>query len=165
MVSGDLLLEVRDIQQHGKQSNLVAFGDVPVTWLVGRLFVPLALVMGLSVDESSRVASLVGLKTVLNEVFAHSEMGTMARNGLLSPRAQLLCTHALCGFSSLAALGVQVGVFAALAPERLPDCARVAGRALVAGSIACFLTACTAGALMDTTVYEVPSLFNSYDFV
>ncbi|XP_070393646.1 uncharacterized transporter YutK-like [Dermacentor albipictus] len=138
---------------------------VTVNWLLGRLFVPLTLVMGLSVDESSRVASLVGLKTVLNEVFAQSEMGRMARNGLLSPRAQLICTHALCGFSSLAALGVQLGVFAALAPERMPDCARVAGRALVAGSIACFLTACTAGALMDTTVYEVPTLFNSYDFV
>ncbi|XP_075535479.1 putative transporter YutK [Dermacentor variabilis] len=138
---------------------------VTVNWLLGRLFVPLTLVMGLSVDESSRVASLVGLKTMLNEVFAQSEMGRMARNGRLSPRAQLICTHALCGFSSLAALGVQLGVFAALAPERLPDCARVAGRALVAGSIACFLTACTAGALMDTTVYEVPTLFNSYDFV
>ncbi|KAH7962424.1 hypothetical protein HPB52_016009 [Rhipicephalus sanguineus] len=124
--------------------------QLSVNWLVGRLFVPLALSMGLSVDESSRVASLVGLKTVLNEVFAQSEMGGMARDGLLSPRAQLLCTHALCGFSSLGALGVQLGVFAALAPERLPDCARVAGRALIAGSVTCFLTACTAAQCVPT---------------
>ncbi|KAH6939854.1 hypothetical protein HPB50_021900 [Hyalomma asiaticum] len=123
---------------------LLGWKLVTMNWLVGRLFVPLALAMGLSVDESSRVASLVGLKTVLNEVFAQSEMGGMTRDGLLSPRAQLLCAHALCGFSSLGALGVQLGVFAALAPEKLPDCARVAGRALVAGSVACFLTACTA---------------------
>ncbi|KAH8010096.1 hypothetical protein HPB51_024771 [Rhipicephalus microplus] len=136
-----------------------------VNWLVGRLFIPLALGMGLSVDESSRVASLVGLKMVLNEVFAQNEMGRLAREGLLSPRARLLCTHALCGFSSLGALGVQLGVITALVPERLSDCARVAGRALIAGSITCFLTACTAGALMDTTTYEVPTLFNSHDFV
>ncbi|KAL3179067.1 hypothetical protein MRX96_038312 [Rhipicephalus microplus] len=124
-----------------------------VNWLVGRLFIPLALGMGLSVDESSRVASLVGLKMVLNEVFAQNEMGRLAREGLLSPRARLLCTHALCGFSSLGALGVQLGVITALVPERLSDCARVAGRALIAG------------ALMDTTTYEVPTLFNSHDFV
>ncbi|KAL3235388.1 hypothetical protein MRX96_022421 [Rhipicephalus microplus] len=127
-------------------------------WLVGRLFIPLALGIGLSVDESSRVASLVGLKMVLNEVFAQNEMGRLAREGLLSPRARLLCTHALCGFSSLGALGVQLGVFAALVPERLSDCARVAGRALIAGSIACFLTACTAGGRDSSAPPITPSV-------
>ncbi|XP_077512953.1 solute carrier family 28 member 3-like [Amblyomma americanum] len=144
---------------------LLGWPFVTLNWLLGRLFVPLALAMGVSMDECSHVASLVGLKTALSEVVAYGQMGELAQRGRLSLRAQLICTHALCGFSSVGALGVQLGACAALAPHRLPDCARVAGRALAAGSVACFMTACTAGALTDTTAYEVPMRFNSYDFV
>ncbi|XP_049518853.1 LOW QUALITY PROTEIN: solute carrier family 28 member 3 [Dermacentor silvarum] len=145
--------------------SLVGWQFVTLNWLLGRLFVPLALAMGVGLHECSRVASLLGLKAALNEVVAYGQMGELARGGLLSLRSQLLCAHALCGFSSLGALGVQLGAYAALAPERLSDCARVAGRALVAGSLACFMTACTAGALTDTAGYDVPTAFNSYDFV
>ncbi|XP_077512859.1 solute carrier family 28 member 3-like [Amblyomma americanum] len=144
---------------------LLGWDFVSLNWLVGRLLLPLALAMGVSPDECSRVGYLVGLKTALNEVVAYSEMVGLAQKGLLSPRAQLVCTHALCGFSSVGALGVQLGAYAALAPGRLSDCARVAGRALVAGSVACFMTACTAGALTDTAAYEAPARFNSYEFL
>lgn len=144
---------------------ILGWNSVTLKMLVGRLLLPLALAMGVSLDECTHVACLVGLKTALNEVVAYTEMVGLTQRGLLSPRAQLVCTHALCGFSSIGALGVQLGAYAALAPGRLPDCARVAGRALVAGSVACFMTACTAGALTDTAAYEVPARFNSYDFV
>lgn len=60
-------------------------------------------------------------------------------------RADLVSSYALCGFSNLGAVGVQLGAYAALAPSRLGDCAQVAPRALVAGSVACFMTACVAG--------------------
>ncbi|KAH6939536.1 hypothetical protein HPB50_019218 [Hyalomma asiaticum] len=125
--------------------SLLGWRFITLNWLLGRLFVPLALAMGVGLHECSRVASLLGLKAALNEVVAYSKMGELARDGLLSLRSQLVCAHALCGFSNLGALGVQLGAYAVFAPERLPDCARVAGRALIAGSLACFMTACTAG--------------------
>ncbi|KAL3175241.1 hypothetical protein MRX96_010862 [Rhipicephalus microplus] len=145
--------------------SLVGWQFVTLNWLLGRLFVPLALAMGVGLHECSRVASLLGLKAALNEVVAYSKMAELARDGLLSLRSQMLCAHALCGFSNLGALGVQLGAYAVLAPERLSDCARVAGRAVIAGSLACFMTACTAGALTDTASYDVPRAFNSYDFL
>ncbi|XP_065296516.1 uncharacterized transporter YutK-like isoform X1 [Dermacentor albipictus] len=145
--------------------SLVGWQFVTLNWLLGRLFMPLALAMGVGLHECSRVASLLGLKAAINEVMAYGKMGELAQGGLLSLRSQLLCAHALCGFSSLGALGVQLGAYATLAPERLSDCARVAGRALVAGSLACFMTACTAGALTDTSGYDVPTAFDSYDFL
>ncbi|KAH9369602.1 hypothetical protein HPB48_011504 [Haemaphysalis longicornis] len=112
---------------------------------MGRLFIPLALAMGVSLEECSRVASLVGLKTALNEVVAYGQLSDLVQRGLLSPRAEMVCTFALCGFSNLGALGVQLGACAALVPDRLPDCSRVVMRALIAGWVACFMTACTAG--------------------
>ncbi|XP_075723799.1 putative transporter YutK [Rhipicephalus microplus] len=145
--------------------SLVGWQFVTLNWLLGRLFVPLALAMGVGLHECSRVASLLGLKAALNEVVAYSKMAELARDGLLSLRSQMLCAHALCGFSNFGALGVQLGAYAVLAPERLSDCARVAGRAVIAGSLACFMTACTAGALTDTASYDVPRAFNSYDFL
>lgn len=145
--------------------SLVGWQFVTLNWLLGRLFVPLALAMGVGLHECSRVASLLGLKAALNEVVAYSKMCELARDGQLSLRSQMLCAHALCGFSNLGALGVQLGAYAVLAPERLSDCSRVAGRALIAGSLACFMTACTAGALTDTAAYDVPTAFNSYDFL
>ncbi|XP_077553725.1 solute carrier family 28 member 3-like [Haemaphysalis longicornis] len=145
--------------------GLLGWQFLTLNWLMGRLFIPLALAMGVSLEECSRVASLVGLKTALNEVVAYGQLSDLVQRGLLSPRAEMVCTFALCGFSNLGALGVQLGTYAALAPERLPDCSRVAMRALIAGWVACFMTACTAGALMDTTAYEVPGHFNGYEFV
>lgn len=60
-------------------------------------------------------------------------------------RAEIITTYALCGFANLASIGVQLGGLGPIAPERIPDMSRVAVRALVAGTIACFMTACVAG--------------------
>ncbi|XP_077553720.1 putative transporter YutK [Haemaphysalis longicornis] len=145
--------------------TLLRWEFLTVDWLMGRLFIPLALAMGVSLEECSRVASLVGLKTALNEVVAYGQLSDLVQRGLLSPRAEMVCTFALCGFSNLGALGVQLGACAALVPDRLPDCSRVVMRALIAGWVACFMTACTAGALTDTRAYEVLTRFKSYEFL
>lgn len=45
----------------------------------------------------------------------------------------------------MASMGVQLGGLGPMAPNRIPDMSRVAVRALIAGTIACFMTACVAG--------------------
>jgi nucleoside permease NupC len=42
----------------------------------------------------------------------------------------------------------QIAAFSTLAPKRRTDFARLAFRAYIAGSMACFLTACVAGSLI-----------------
>ena len=57
----------------------------------------------------------------------------------------MIATYLLCSFSSVGAVGLQLGVLGALAPSRRKDCALVVIRALIAGDVACFMTACIAG--------------------
>lgn len=60
-------------------------------------------------------------------------------------RSEIIATYALCGFANLASVGVQLGGLGPMAPSRIPDMSRVAIRALIAGTVACFMTACVAG--------------------
>jgi CNT family concentrative nucleoside transporter len=71
----------------------------------------------------------------------------MVTAGEISTRSAVLSTYALCGFANLGSIGVQIGGLSALAPERRPDFARVALRAMIAGALACQLTACIVGVL------------------
>ena len=60
-------------------------------------------------------------------------------------RAEIIATYALCGFSNISSIGINLGGFGAMAPSRRADMAKVVVRAMIAGSCACFLTACIAG--------------------
>ncbi len=71
----------------------------------------------------------------------------MAEN-TISPRSQIIATYALCGFSNLGTIGIQIGEISAIAPNRQQDLAKLGLRTMIAGSLACFLTACIAGLLL-----------------
>ena len=60
-------------------------------------------------------------------------------------RSEIIATYALCGFANMGSMGVQLGGLGPMAPNRIPDMSRVAIRALIAGTVACFMTACVAG--------------------
>ncbi|XP_047473068.1 solute carrier family 28 member 3-like isoform X3 [Penaeus chinensis] len=67
----------------------------------------------------------------------------------LEKRAEIIATYALCGFSNFSSIGINLGGFSAMAPDRKADLAKVVVRAMIAGSAACFLTACVAGTLIS----------------
>jgi nucleoside permease NupC len=60
-------------------------------------------------------------------------------------RSILIATYALCGFSNFSSIGIQIGGIGALAPSRRSDLASIALRAMIAGNVACFMTACIGG--------------------
>ena len=66
----------------------------------------------------------------------------------LDPRSFTIATFALCGFANFSSIGIQIGGIGALAPERKDDLSRLGLRALVAGTLANFMTACIAGMLL-----------------
>lgn len=66
---------------------------------------------------------------------------------IIQIRSEIIATYALCGFSNLGSIGVQLGGLGPMAPHRIPDMSKIAFRALLAGTIACFMTACVAGRL------------------
>jgi CNT family concentrative nucleoside transporter len=111
---------------------------------LGALFRPLAWLMGAPWDEAGRVGEFVGMKTVLNEYVAYQRLAPVTD---LSERSMVVATYALCGFSNFASIAIQVGGIGAMVPEQRPTLARCGFPAMVAGSIACFMTACIAALL------------------
>ena len=114
--------------------------------LLGYVFGPLALIMGVPAKDALVVGNLLGTRTVLNELIAYSQLGPLKQS--LDPRSFTIATYALCGFANFSSIGIQIGGIGALAPERRNDLAQLGFRALVAGTFANFMTACIAGLLL-----------------
>ena len=115
--------------------------------ILGWVFRPLAWAMGVPWAEATQVGSLLGLKTVANEVVAYQQMSELGE-GVLSERSQVIATYALCGFANLSSIAIQIGGIGGIAPERKADLAKLGLRAMIAGTLACFQTATIAGLLL-----------------
>lgn len=117
--------------------------------IVGIAFTPVAWLIGIPWDEALRVGPLLGTKTILNEFIAYVDMSQMMRGDHpLSPRTLMITTVALCGFANLGSIAINIGGLTAMAPERKADIARMGFRALVAATMASWLTAALAGLFM-----------------
>jgi CNT family concentrative nucleoside transporter len=114
--------------------------------ILGYAFMPLALIMGVPLKDAFVVGDLLGTRMVLNELIAYSKLGPLRET--LDPRSFTIATYALCGFANFSSIGIQIGGIGALAPERRNDLARLGLRALFAGTLANFMTACIAGMLL-----------------
>ncbi|XP_045133798.1 solute carrier family 28 member 3-like isoform X2 [Portunus trituberculatus] len=125
--------------------------------LFGWMFMPLAWVMGVEWSQCGLVGELIGLKTIVNEFVAYARLRDMKEAGMLTKRAEIIATYALCGFSNISSIGINLGGFGAMAPSRRADMAKVVVRAMIAGSCACFLTACIAGTLVRDDFVTVAS--------
>src|SRR6266702_4444778 len=132
-----------------------AFGWVHgyVTWfpesiqtVLGWIFRPIAWVMGVPWHDSGTIGSLLGERMVLNEFIAYKDLGPL--RGQLDPVSFTIATFALCGFANVSSVGIQIGGIGALAPDRKHDLARLGFRAMIAGTLANFLSATLAGMLL-----------------
>ncbi|MEC7947134.1 MAG: nucleoside transporter C-terminal domain-containing protein [Myxococcota bacterium] len=113
------------------------------TWtlqdLVGGVFRPLLWLTGLSWAETLPAGELMGTKTVLNEFVAYMDLADGAAMDL-SPRSRRVVVTTLCGFANLGSLGILVGGLGSVIPDRKTELAGLAGRAVVAGTLATLLT-------------------------
>jgi CNT family concentrative nucleoside transporter len=122
-------------------------------WLPGTMqqifavvFAPLAWLMGVSWKDAPTVGNLLGTRLVLNEFVAFLQLGPLKSQ--LDPRSFTIATYALCGFANFSSIAIQIGGIGALAPSRKSDLARLGLKAVAAGSMANFMSACIAGILL-----------------
>ena len=112
----------------------------------GWVFAPVAWSLGVPWRDAATVGNLLGTRMVLNEFIAFAELGPM--RDTLDPRSFTIATFALCGFANFSSIGIQIGGIGALAPERRHDLARLGLRAMLAGTLANFITAIIVGFLL-----------------
>jgi CNT family concentrative nucleoside transporter len=92
------------------------------------------------------IGQVLGERIVLNEFVGYM---TLTANTEVERRSYILATYALCGFANFSSIAIQIGGIGALAPNRRGDLARLGGRAMLGGLIACYLTATVVGILID----------------
>jgi CNT family concentrative nucleoside transporter len=126
--------------------------ETPLTLerILGWVFSPLAWVIGVPADDVLKVGSLLGQKMVVNEFVAYEFMGDRLKTdpSWLSDRGRLITSYALCGFANFASIGIQIGGYSALAPERRGDLSRLALRAMIGGLLTTCMVASVAGVLL-----------------
>jgi len=143
---------------------LVAALDALIVWVgellrqewslgmfLGYIFSPLAWAMGIPRTDIFHAGELLGLKMVANEFVAYSQLTEWQKpesSVQLTERTQIILTYALAGFANFASVGIQIGGIGSLVPERQKDLARIAVKAMLGGTLACFMTACIAGILL-----------------
>jgi CNT family concentrative nucleoside transporter len=114
--------------------------------ILGWIFAPVAWSLGVPWRDAATVGNLLGTRMVLNEFIAFAQLGPMKET--LDPRSFTIATFALCGFANFSSIGIQIGGISALVPERRSDLARLGLRAMLAGTLANFLTAIIVGFLL-----------------
>ena len=126
-------------------------GGAPVSLglkpLLATVFAPLAFVMGVPWSEASTVGELFGIKLMLNEFVAYTELSSLLADQALSPKSELIASYALCGFANFSSIGIQIGGIGGLAPTRKSDLARLGLRAVLGGMMASYTVATIAGLL------------------
>jgi len=115
--------------------------------LLGWAFSPAAVVMGVPWEDAYEVGQLLGTKTILNEFLAYEQMQPLAADGVIGPRSVAIATYALCGFANFGSVAILVGGLGMIDPDRKGLFARLGLWALIAGTLAAFMTACYAGML------------------
>jgi len=126
--------------------GLIAWFPADLQTVLGWIFRPIAFAMGVPWHDSGTIGSLLGERMVLNEFIAFKDLGPM--KGSLDPVSFTIATFALCGFANVSSVGIQIGGIGALVPDRKHDLARLGFRAMLAGTLANFLSATLAGMLL-----------------
>ena len=96
---------------------MTVFGDVwgaPLTFqrMAGWVFAPVAWAIGIPWEEAIDAGRLLGLKFILNEVFAYLEQARLqtVSPDLLSARTDLMMLYALCGFANFSSVGITIAI-------------------------------------------------------
>ena len=127
------------------------FQIVTLQNILGAVFLPLTFLTGVSLQwqELWQSSVLIGQRLILTEVPSYQQLAVLANQGVLSPRALLVVSYALCGFAHLPSVGIFVGGLVSLVPSRRQDITELGWKALWAATLATLMIGCIAG-LYDT---------------
>ncbi len=107
--------------------------------VLGWVMAPAVWLIGIPWSEATVAGSLMGVKTVLNELVAYLELANLP-DGALSERSRLIMTYAMCGFANFGSLGILIGGMGAMAPERRDEIVGLGMKSILAGTLATLMT-------------------------
>jgi CNT family concentrative nucleoside transporter len=127
-------------------NGMLSYFHITLQQIFGWAFSPVAWLLGVKFNDCQTIGNLLGTRLVLNEFIAFQELGPLRAQ--LDARSFTIATYALCGFANFSSIAIQIGGIGALAPTRKSDLARLGLKAVAAGTMANFMSACIAGILL-----------------
>jgi concentrative nucleoside transporter, CNT family len=120
-------------------------GGAPISLqrLLGYVMAPVCWLLGLPWPQAVTAGSLMGTKTVLNELIAYVDLSKLGPDAL-DPRSRLIMLYAMCGFANFGSLGIMIGGLGVMAPERREEINALGLKSIVSGT----LTTCLIGAIV-----------------
>jgi CNT family concentrative nucleoside transporter len=118
-------------------------GAITLQRMLGYAMAPVCWLMGLPWPQAIPAGSLMGTKTVLNELIAYVDFSKLGTD-VLDPRSRLIMLYAMCGFANFGSLGIMVGGLGTMAPERRAEINSLGLKSIVSGT----LTTCLMGAIV-----------------
>lgn len=126
------------------------FKSFSLEFVLGIIYAPLAWLIGIDYGHLLQAGQLLGTRTVLNEFVSFFQLGELKASGALTDkRTIVLLTYAMCGFANIVSIGIQIGGIGSLAPNQRGNLAALGVKAVLGGTIACYLSACVAGMLVQ----------------
>jgi CNT family concentrative nucleoside transporter len=129
----------------GKTGMIVGFPELSFKLILGKLFSGFAWAMGVPAKDIEVAGSLMGTKMVINEFVAYLDLVKI--KDTITPKTLAITSFALCGFANFSSIAIQVGGISELAPSRRSDLAKLGFKALIAGTLASYMSATFAGLL------------------
>jgi concentrative nucleoside transporter, CNT family len=118
-------------------------GPITLQRMLGYAMAPVCWLMGLPWSQAIPAGSLMGTKTVLNELIAYVDFSKLPA-GTLDQRSRLIMLYAMCGFANFGSLGIMVAGLGTMAPERRDEINSLGLKSIVSGT----LTTCLMGAIV-----------------
>lgn len=119
--------------------------NLSLKFILGQIFAIFALVMGVPVQDIVNVGGFIGEKIVLNEVVAYLDLVSLKE--VITDKAFLISSFALCSFGNIGSIAIQIGGIGELAPTQRGNLAKLGFKALIAGTLTCFMSATIVGIL------------------
>lgn len=120
------------------------FPSVTLESILGVLFTPLAFLMGVPAGEVGMVSQILATKIVTNEAVAFG----LPQFALLSANARAMMTTALCGFAGIGSIGILIGGYSAVAPNKVGVVAKLGMKALLTATAVNMLTGAVVGLML-----------------
>jgi CNT family concentrative nucleoside transporter len=111
--------------------------------MLGWIFAPITWSLGIPWNEATTAGGLLGIKTALNELLAYQALAALPADAM-SGRSTLIMSYALCGMANFGSLGIMIGGFTVMVPERRREVVSLGLKSIVAGTLA----TCSTGAVV-----------------
>tara|TARA_B100001287_G_scaffold40552_1_gene29725 strand:- start:2447 stop:3703 length:1257 start_codon:yes stop_codon:yes gene_type:complete len=122
------------------------YKELSLQLILGYTFSPIMWILGVSYDDMTLVGRLIGEKIIMTEFIGYISLSELKNAGsFFEEKSITMATYMLCGFANFASIGIQIGGIGSLAPGKRKLLSELAPKALLAGTLASFLSATIVG--------------------